>query len=266
MYFTGAQAAAWLPRATVPLMLSRARLAGRTAPLPRAAAPWYLDSAAFTELAELGTWRLTPAEWATQASAWAEQAGSLVAVATQDWVCTPPALAATGLTVAEHQARTLASYLALVELAPALPWVPTLQGWLAGDYLHHADAYAAAGIDLPSQPLVGLGSVAVRQHTPEAARVARAVATLGCRLHAYGVKDTGLRSWGWALASADSMAWSTTARREATKVCTASHADCRNCQVWAEQWGTRMAALVGGPEPDHHQLVLGSGSLLEPVL
>lgn len=256
MFFTGAQAAAWLPRATVPLMLSRARLDARVAPLPPAATPWYLDSAAFTELTQLGTWRLAARQWAATATAAADTAGNLVAVAIQDWVCTPPALAATGLDVAEHQRRTLASYLDLLALAPGLPWVPTLQGWAPDDYLRHADAYAAAGIDLPAQPLVGLGSVAVRQHTPEAARVAEAVATLGCRLHAYGVKDTGLRSWGWALASADSMAWSTTARREGTKVCTQAHADCRNCQVWAEQWGTRMAALVGGPRPPHQQLVL----------
>lgn len=254
MYFTGAQAAAWLPRATVPLMLSRARLATRTTPLPPAATPWYLDSAAFTELGEHGRWTIDAATWASRARRWAAEAGNLVAVATQDWVCTPPALARTGLSVAEHQAATLASYQALTELAPELPWVPTLQGWAPADYLRHADAYAAAGIDLTSQ-LVGLGSVAARQGSPEAAQVVLGCAELGLRLHVYGAKAEGLRSWGWAVASADSMAWSTTARREATKVCTAEHADCRNCQVWAEQWGTRMAGLVGGARRPY-QLVL----------
>lgn len=246
MFFTGAQGAAWLGRATTPLMLSRSRLAARRAPLPPATAPWFLDSAAFTELEAHGRWQLAPADWAKLAARCGDEAGLLAAVAVQDWLCTPAAVARTGLSVAEHQARTTASYLTLRNLAAQLPWVPTLQGWHPDDYLRHADQYTAAGIDLADQPLVGIGSIAMRQHTPAAAWAVTQVALrTGARLHAYGAKDTGLRQWGWAVASADSMAWSTTARREATRLPGCTHRDCRNCQRWAELWGTRMARLVG---------------------
>ena len=44
-------------------------------------------------------------------------------------MCEPFMLAKTGLTVAEHQARTVANYLELRSLAPELPFVPVLQGW-----------------------------------------------------------------------------------------------------------------------------------------
>lgn len=254
MFYTGAQGAAWLGRATVPLMLSRARLATRTRPLPPATAPWYLDSAAFTELEQHGEWTVTPADWATLATRWSDEAGQLTHVAILDWLCTPAAVARTGLTIPDHQARTLRSYLILQQLAPEVPWVPTLQGWHPDDYLHHADAYMAAGVQLDQQPLVGIGSIAMRQHTPTAAwAVTQAQHHTGARLHAYGAKDTGLRAWGWALTSADSMAWSTTARREATRMPGCTHHDCRNCQRWAETWGTRMQQLLTHP---HHQLAL----------
>jgi hypothetical protein len=41
----------------------------------------------------------------------------------------------TGLSVSEHQHRTVASCLHLRELAPTLPFIPVLQGWHLADYL-----------------------------------------------------------------------------------------------------------------------------------
>lgn len=247
----GAPMPHWLARATEPTMVARSSLARRKADVPRSAVPWYLDSAAFTELDAHGCWTVTAREWARQARGWADQAGSCVAVAVQDWLCTPPALARTGSTVAEHQALTLASWRDLAELDATLPWVPTLQGWTPDDYLRHADAYTAAGCDLAAAPMVGVGSIALRQHTPAAAAIVTGLARAGLgNLHAYGAKQVGLASWGWAVASADSMAWSTTARREGLRLPACTHAgpDCRNCQRWAEQWGARMAGLVGAGE------------------
>ena len=45
-----------------------------------------------------------------------------------DWMCEPAMLARTGLTVAEHQAGTVANYLELRAAAPELPFIPVLQG------------------------------------------------------------------------------------------------------------------------------------------
>lgn len=250
MFFTGAPEAHWLAEATTPLMVARTRLARRKADLPRAAVPWYLDSAAFTELDAHGCWTVTAREWARTARRWADQAGSCVAVAVQDWLCTPGALARTGSSVAEHQALTLASWRDLTELDPTVPWVPTLQGWTADDYRRHADAYTAAGCDLAAAPMVGVGSIALRQHTPQAAHIVTSLARLGLgNLHAYGAKQVGLASWGWAVASADSMAWSQAARRDGVRLPECTHrGDCRNCRRWAERWGCRMAELVGAGE------------------
>ena len=58
-----------------------------------------------------------------------DEIGGLEWAAPMDWMCEPFMLAKTGLTVAEHQARTVANYLELRSLAPELPFVPVLQGW-----------------------------------------------------------------------------------------------------------------------------------------
>ena len=44
-------------------------------------------------------------------------------------MCEPAILARTGLTVLEHHARTIRSYLELHDFAPDLPWLPWLP-WL----------------------------------------------------------------------------------------------------------------------------------------
>jgi hypothetical protein len=252
-FYVGAQGAHWLPRASMPVMLSRARLKDRTAPLPASAVPWFLDSGAFTELEQHGTWTIDARTWAQLARRWSDEAGQLAAVATQDWLCTPPALAMTRGTVAEHQQRTVHSYLDLMTLDADLPWVPTLQGWWPDDYRRHAELFAAYGVDLAALPLVGVGSIAMRQHTDAAAAILTGLARRGLgNLHAYGAKELGLLRWGWAVASADSMAWSTAARRDGIRMdgCTHPSPDCRNCQPWAEQWARNVARLVAaGAEP-----------------
>jgi len=48
-----------------------------------------------------------------------------------------------GLTVAEHQARTVANYLELHSLAPELPFVPVLQGWSLDDCHRCVELYEA---------------------------------------------------------------------------------------------------------------------------
>lgn len=245
MFFVGAQGPHWLDRATVPLMLSRSRLDERKRALPRAAVPWFLDSAAFTELERHGGWTIEARTWAASAQRFADEAGSLVAVSTLDWLCTPHVLTRTGLSVAEHQHRTCTSLLVLRELAPQLPWVPTLQGWTVDDYRRHVELYDRHGVKLDDEPLVGLGSVALRQHTSAARSIIEGVRREGVeRLHAFGAKRSGLAAWGSALRSADSMSWSYAARR-GNGHCGGAHVDCRNCQPFAEQWARHAARLVG---------------------
>src|SRR6266545_4094209 len=180
---------AWLTRLEVPLLVSHRRLAPRR--LPHAILPWALDSSGFTELAMYGRWQTTPAAYAHAVARYAAEIGNLAWAAPQDWMCEPAILARTGRTVAEHQARTVANYLELRALAPTLPFIPVVQGWTISHYLDCVDRYANAGIDLAGLPLVGLGSVCRRQHTPTVAAIVRTLASGGLHLHGFGISTRG---------------------------------------------------------------------------
>lgn len=148
----------------------------------------------------------------------------------------------TGLSVREHQERTVASYLELRSIAPHLPFIPVLQGWQLADSLACADLYAAEGIDLAALPLTGLGSVCRRQSTSEITAIVTALARRGIRLHGFGVKTGGLHLYGHLLASADSMAWSYTARRRPALPGCTGHKNCANCMTYATGWRARLLA------------------------
>jgi hypothetical protein len=164
--------------------------------------------------------------------------------AIQDWMVEPFVLAKTGLTLQEHQDRTIDSYGELLALAPEVPWLPVLQGWLPGDYLRHLEGYDRAGFDLRRVPLVGVGSVCRRQHTEEAAAILRLLRQRRLRLHGFGLKLQGLvKASGW-LTSADSMAWSFDARRRPTWCGSTTHLNCANCLPYALHWRARVVSLL----------------------
>ena len=238
-FYLGAHQPAWLATAGVPLFVSHSRLAGRRA-LPRAVAPWALDSGGFTELSLHGGWRISAAQYVAAVRRYADEIGSLDWAAPQDWMCEPQVVARTGLSVAEHQRRTVANLIELRELAPELPIVPVLQGWTHGDYLRHVEQYATAGVDLASEPLVGLGTVCRRQATVS---IGVLVTTLsdalpGVRLHGFGVKAQGLGMVAGQLASADSLAWSLRGRNEPG--CAPGHATESNCLRFALSWRSEL--------------------------
>lgn len=236
-FFLGTHQVSWLGRLAVPLFVSHRRLAGRRA-LPRAAAPWALDSGGFTELSMFGAWQTSPADYVAAARRYSAEIGMLAWAAPQDWMCEPSILARTGLTVAAHQQRTVENYLRLRALAPEVPFVPVVQGWTLPDYQRCADAYTAAGVDLTAEATVGLGSVCRRQHTAQIEQVVRAMHARGLRLHGFGVKTAGLTRYAHQLTSADSMAWSYRARRAGRQPgCT--HATCANCPRYALAWRDR---------------------------
>lgn len=236
IFYLGVHHANWLATACVPLFVSRRTLAPMKK-LPRAAAPWALDSGGFTELSMHGRWTLPARDYVADVRRFRDEVGSLEFAAPQDWMCEPDMLKKTGLTVAEHQRRTVANYVELRELAPDLPFVPVLQGWSLGDYLDCCKAYERAGVDLVSLPLVGIGTVCRRQHTLSAELIIRHLADDGLRLHGFGFKVTGLRACHDVLASADSMAWSYNARRNLPLPGhEARHKNCANCLEYALQW------------------------------
>lgn len=232
-FWLGTHMPNWLGMTDVPLFVSNRTLAPRKS-YPRALGPWALDSGGFSELTLYGAWRTTPRQYVDLTRRYRDEIGCLEWAAIQDYMCEPHMLQQTGLSIEEHQRRTVVSYLTLLDLASELPWTPVLQGQTAGQYLDHAEQYARAGIDLLALPIVGIGSVCRRQVTAEIIPIVRAVTRCGIRLHGFGVKRTGLEQIGHLLTSADSMAWSFTARRTPILMDGhMTHKNCANCLPWA---------------------------------
>jgi hypothetical protein len=240
-FWLGTHLPHWLNELDVPLFVSRRRLARRKA-LPRARGPWALDSGGFSELSLHGAWSISVDQYAAEVRCYRDEIGNLAWAATCDFMCEPAILARTGLSVQEHQKRTVCNYLELRERAPEIEWLPVLQGWDRGDYLRCVELYSHAGVDLASLPLVGLGSVCRRSHLGEAEAIVHALQPL--RLHAFGFKVTALSRLGRVLASADSMAWSHGARWE-PPLPGCPHKHCGNCMRYALAWRERVIARTG---------------------
>ena len=166
--------------------------------------------------------------------------------------------------VREHQQRTVNSLLHLRGQAPDLPWAPVLQGWTLGDYLDCWELYEAHGVDLAREPVVGLGTICRRQHTDGAARIVRHLASDGLRVHGFGFKTQGLLASAAHLASADSLAWSYAARREAPLPGhdrpgpgrPRGHINCANCLDYALLWRDQLVARVDRAANDAAPLTL----------
>lgn len=253
-FYLGTPEVSWLARTEtkhVPLCVARPRLAARKS-LPQRPDSWarpVYDSGGYNELLKYGTWSITPQQYLKQVRRFIAEIGQPDWVAPMDWICTPEALARTGLTVAEHQQRTLHNVLTLRDLDDTIPWLAPIQGHLESEYHRHADAYARAGIDLTDpETHVGIGGLAARQHTVKAALIVSGLAQRGIRAHAFGFKFTGLKACAPEIASSDSMSWVTTAKRQPARPgCT--HRQCGNCLPWALEWRTDLLDAVRREHP-----------------
>lgn len=254
-FFLGTHEVSWLGRTEVPLFVSHRRLS-RQKTWPRARGAWALDSGGFSELSLYARWMTPATDYAEAVGRYVEHIGGMAWAAIQDWMCEPFMIERTGLTVAEHQRRTIDSFLELRQIAPAVPWAPVIQGFRFADYHRHVADYAAAGVDLGAVPVVGVGSICRRQATDEAAAILGSLASLGLRLHAFGLKTLGLRKIGHEVASADSMAWSLNARKN-QPLPGCSHRSCANCLRFALAWRERIVADAA--EPRAQQLGLFGG-------
>lgn len=252
-YFTGVGHPHHLNVSPVPLFLSvptlaRYRTRGERFPVKLGQAPYAGDSGAYAALM-LNTnrdghpWSLPAREYGALWARLQDDVGPAEFIAIQDHPCEASVRARTGLSTQQHQDLTLRSYLDLCELYPDLPWLPTLQGWHPWEYVRHFEAYARAGVDLAGR-WVGVGSVCRRGSQTQIARVLGTLAPLGMRLHGFGMSINGLRVAGHLLYSADSQAWSKTAREEGIRLPECVHTtrdglaptDCRNCFRYAVRY------------------------------
>ena len=237
LFYLGMDRPRWLADLDVPLFISRRNLYKRKE-LPRARVRWALDSGGFTEVHK-GGWELTADEYVAEVRRYVDEIGKLDWAAPQDWMCEESALTATGLTVAEHQIRTTANFL---ELRQALgdTVIPVLQGWEHDDYLRHVDQYLAAGVRLEDEERVGVGSICRRNADVAIGTILRSLQPL--RLHAFGVKGAAFVRYHDWIASADSFAWSASARFGNIRLpgCTHGEYCCQKCPRFALRWRAKL--------------------------
>lgn len=274
--YCGTPEESWLYRpirTDIPMCVSRNRLARRTLKgLRPAVRHWVMDSAGFTELQYHGRWTVTAEQFAEQVLAWVDHLGMPDFIAQQDWMCEsmvinggsfgpmkfvgtrqfldPKGTATDAELTREHQRLTVENFLELRALAPQLPIIPVLQGNTPASYFECWELFRSAGVDLAAEPTVGLGSVCRRQATDEIRSLISELACAGLKLHGFGVK-TGAHKYGYLLKSADSTAWSTTARikayrgEKAHEDCT--HRSCANCLPYAAAWWDNHATALDRP-------------------
>ncbi|MGV9383497.1 deazapurine DNA modification protein DpdA family protein [Nonomuraea sp. NPDC003707] len=206
-----------------------------------------IDSGAFTELNLYHQFVTPPDEYIRALVRYDDEITDLDWAAPQDWMCEPWMLAKTGLTIREHQRRTVENFLLLTELwdkygtHPECPVMPVIQGWTVDDYLACVALYEENGVRLAEDyPIVGVGSVCRRQGSQEIGDIFRTLAGLDLPLHGFGVKLAGIRKYGRYLVTADSMAWSYAGRRTPTQCGSTTHKSEANCQAFALQWRDRI--------------------------
>ena len=87
-FYLGTHMPDWLTRVPHRLFVSHRRLQDRRT-LPRAIAPWSLDSGAFSEVALHGSFLTTPTEYVTAVRRYRDEIGRLDWAAPQDHMCEP---------------------------------------------------------------------------------------------------------------------------------------------------------------------------------
>jgi hypothetical protein len=202
---------------------------------------WIMDSGAFTEISTHGHYRHGVEEYASQIKRWSTN-GNLIGAVAQDYMCEPFIVEKTGLSVPIHQQLTIERYDALLkEDVGGVQIFPVLQGYSPQDYVNHVRMY---GDRLKHGQWVGVGSVCKRNGDTRAVS-AVLLAIKGerpdLRLHGFGLKTTALadpliRS---LLESADSMAWSFSAR-----IAGRDGNDWREAKAWTERIETRPVQYV----------------------
>lgn len=198
---------------------------------------WIMDCGAFTEISTHGCYRSSVEDYAAEIRRWAPN-GQLLAAVAQDWMCESFIVARTGLSVEEHQRRTVERYDALLRCDVGGAYImPVLQGYASTEYVRCIEMF---GDRLKPGMWVGVGSICKRNGDPLAIwkvldRIKDARPDL--RLHGFGLKTTSLESpiIRGLLSTADSMAWSFAARKQG-----------RNANDWreAKSFVERIASAV----------------------
>lgn len=228
-FYLGTHQPYFANRVNIPWFISIVRILKRNEKLQ--GQDWILDSGGFTQVGKLGEYQISEDEYLDSIALHQPNCAFC-----QDWMCEAHILEKTGLTVVEHQERTLESYLSLSKRSHRIR--PVLQGWTPRQYAEHVTMYRKAGVDMGQ--LFGVGTVCSRNGNSSAIRkVLQSIhdAQSRIRLHGFGLKTTALMNWHIVsmLESADSMAWCRDGSNK--KLCSwCPNKSCSNCLEYALLW------------------------------
>jgi len=234
-FYLGTHMVNWAPMVDIPLFVSRVRYLDRVS-IPEMRAEGVEDGGGYSQLMLHNRWSVSDDVYAEQMRRSSRGLKRVRWMPPRDWMCEPWMVRKTGLTIEEHQRRTVESYCYLIREHSDLPWIPVIQGYYLDDYLRCWEMYDHAGVDLAKCAIVGVGTLCRRQDTKEAEIIINRLFEDGLTMHGFGFKKDGLRRCGAMLKSADSMAWSFGARRQKIRLPGHKHQTCANCLEYATQW------------------------------
>jgi hypothetical protein len=193
---------------------------------------WIMDSGAFSTILTHGGYPEHVSMYAEQIKRWSTN-GNLLAAVAQDYMCEAHMLKITGMTIEQHQHLTVDRYDMLMKCDVGGVYIlPVLQGYSPEDYAQHLAMY---GDRLKYGAWVGVGSVCKRNGDPrviECVLMSIKAARPDLQLHGFGLKSTALSSWivRELLHTADSMAWSFSARKQGRNA-----NDWREARAWTDR-------------------------------
>lgn len=240
-FWLGTHVLSHIEKTDVPLFISFRQLRKRKKKPFNQRGSIAIDSGGFTELNLHGEWRTTPQEYVDELKRLMGLGLTFEWVAPQDWMCEDEVIEKTGLTIEEHQRKTVDNVLELRSLTDEINFIPVLQGQTLDDYFRHFEMYEMANFDLRKEPIVGVGSVCRRQSTDEIGSIMKGLASKGLKLHGFGVKKGGIEKYGDFLKSSDSLAWSFNGRYSNKRCSKCQNAtdrpkNCANCLEYALEW------------------------------
>lgn len=224
-------------------MFSLRRLKNRKTPVPFNTYNWIMDSGAFSEININGKYTFTPQEYLRYV-----ELHQPPLFFNMDYMCEPFVLRKTGLTVKEHQEKTISNQIKIMDLLKNYniksEFSGCIQGWKIEEYIEHIDMLKSQGLVTNK---MGVGSICRRNSREQIIEVLKAVKQElpNTNLHGFGIKTDVLkeRIIHDCLDSCDSMAWSFSGRRN-KKSCTIceypNSKNCANCYKYMLNWYNRL--------------------------
>lgn len=205
-----------------------------------------VDSGGFSEISLFGKWTVSPKAYIEELKRLENLNLNFEWIAQQDLMCEPTMLEKTGLSIEEHQNKTVENFKTLRSLEHDFKVIPVLQGQTIEEYINCLHKFESQGFDLRKEEIVGVGSVCRRNNTDEIKNIMKTLNQRDLKLHGFGVKSNGLKKYGQYLESSDSLAWSASARyKSPCKLCTIKKVkNCANCLDFALKWRSKVMASI----------------------